>query len=176
MARWRLMNPHYLNVPGTEWEYKETDQNTGRQARRIFHVPLFLDPNQPADQNYRDTGEIIVCHEGKGAPRDIEFVGPPTPDMEPLDDEAQAITDAERPKWQHPIESLSGSYSQSLLDEFQRQIAAIATNKPAQPAAPVSTNGIDPSAFAQIQQQVQALMEQNAALQAEKAERQERRA
>lgn len=162
MARWRLTHSHYLNVPGTEWEYKETDRTTGRQARKVFPVPLLLNPEDPADCNY--PGEIIVSYRANG--RDIVFVGPPTPDMEPLDEEAQAISDKERPKWQHPIDSLaSQGYSQSLLDDFMRQMDDIQKGKRAKAAAPVSTSGIDPAAFAALQAQVQGLMEQNAMLQ-----------
>src|SRR5712664_1979266 len=76
MARWRLITGHYLNVlidgSPAEWEYKETDRNTGKQARRIFPVPVLLDPNDPADHNH--PGEIIVCHEGAGDRRDIIFL------------------------------------------------------------------------------------------------------
>jgi len=103
MARWRLTSAHYLNVPGTEWEYKETDLNSGRQARRIFPVPMYLNPDWQQDHNY--PGEIIV-KQGKGEPRDIIFEGPPTPDMEPLDEEAEAISAKHRPSWIHPIETL----------------------------------------------------------------------
>lgn len=160
MARWKLLQPHYLNVPGTEWEYKETDRTTGRQARKVFQVPLFLHPDDPADQNY--PGEIIVGYKPQG--RDIVFVGPPTPDMEPLDEEAQAISDRERPKWKHPIDSLaSQGYSQSLLDDLMRQMSEIhAGTRTSVPS--VSAPGIDPAAFASLQQQVAALLEQNKAL------------
>ena len=123
MARWRLRNPHYLQVPGTEWEYKETDRNTGKQARKVFEVPLYLDPNAPTDQNY--PGEVIVCHEGKGAPKDIIFVGEPTPDMEAIDEEAEKISASLAHKWTHPIDSLPGQgYSQSILAQLERELDA----------------------------------------------------
>lgn len=119
MARWSLMNAHYLNVPGTEWEYKETT-DSGKQGRKIFPVPLHLDPNNPRDHNY--PGEIIVCHEGKGQPKDIVFVGPPTPDMTPLDDEAQAISDSMQPAWIHPIESLPTHDNLSAIPVRERRV------------------------------------------------------
>src|SRR5882672_3560161 len=97
MARWRLTAAHYLNVPGTEWEQKETSRETGRQIRKIYPVPLHLDPDDPTAQN-RD-GEVIVAHEGSEKKGDYIFTGPPTPDMEPLDDEAESLTKAERPRW-----------------------------------------------------------------------------
>lgn len=137
MARWRLVAPHYLNVPGIEWEYKEVDRTTGRPKRATFAVPLLLDPSQPSDWNYqhgRDEGEIIVCLEGRGQPRDIIFEGDPTPDMVPLDDEAQELSAAFATKWKHPIESLEGSYADKLLDGLQSELAKVqaATNRPAQ--------------------------------------------
>lgn len=102
MARWQLMNPHYLKVPGTEWEYKETDMGSGRQGRKIFEVPLYVDPASDVNRD----GDCIVCWPGKGERGDIEFVGPPTPDMKPLDKEAEAETEKWREKWEHPIDSL----------------------------------------------------------------------
>lgn len=159
MARWRLITPHYLNVPGIESEYKETDQQTGRQKRVTYPVPLLLDPASSPDWNY--PGEIIVCHEGKGQHRDIVFIGDPTLDMEPLDDEAKALSSALEAKRQHPIESLPGQgFGEVLLDKLSRQLDQL-----------VRTNGI-PSAtqnasvansveFEMLKQQVQMLMQQN---------------
>lgn len=103
MARWKLTEPHYLNVPGTEWEQVTTDRVTQRPVRRKYPVPLHLDPRIQDDWNYDSEGErpfrhgdmdgsIIVCHEGKGKPNDRVFVGDPTPGMLPLDDEAKAIS------------------------------------------------------------------------------------
>lgn len=110
MARWRLRTAHYLNVVDRdgekiEWEYSETSRDTGRRARKLFAVPLMLDTNNAADYNY--PGEIIVCQPGKGQGRDIEFLGDPTPDMEPLDEEAESVSDGLRSKWEHPIDSLA---------------------------------------------------------------------
>lgn len=123
MARWSLRNAHYLNVPGTEYEQKETNRDTGKQARKVYYVPLLLDPNNPADHNYPSEGMIIVCHEGKGYPRDIAFLGKPTPDMEALDDEAKAISADEEKNWIHPIESLDGTYGESLIKQFEMSMA-----------------------------------------------------
>jgi hypothetical protein len=111
MARFRLTGKHYLHtVPGTEWEQKEVDATTGRQAIRRYPVPLHLDPDNPADHNY--PGEIIVSTKADRAhPRDIVFKGPPTPDMEPIDEEADKLIAPLRAKWEknHPIESLPAS-------------------------------------------------------------------
>lgn len=124
MARWRLTAPHYLQVPGTEWEYKEVDRITGKPVRRTFAVPTLIDPNQPGDWTHRngDQGEVIVC-QGNGDARDIKFVGEPTPDMMPLDDEAKAISAKFAAKWKHPIESLPNSYSEVVLDDLQKEVA-----------------------------------------------------
>lgn len=166
MARWRLKETHYLNVPGTEWEYKEVDRNTGKQGRKVFQVPLHLDPDNPSDQNYPQEG-IIVVSDGVGSmPKDIIFVGPPTPDMEPLDEAARLISEAESPRWVHPIESLPGSYSESILADLSKQVSELSKNRASVPAGPVSA-GVDPAAFAKIQEQVQELLAQNATLQAQ---------
>lgn len=109
MARWRLTGPHYLNVPGTEWEHKEISTDTGRQNRKVFKVPRLLDPNDPGDQNRE--GDCVVCWAGKGEARDIIFEGDPTPDMTPLDAEAEKVTERCRPKWEHPIESLPVTFT-----------------------------------------------------------------
>ena len=172
MARWRLTNPHYLNVPGTEWEYKETNRDTGRQARKVFPVPLYLNPSDPADHNYREDGEIIVAHEGPGVQRkDLIFIGPPTPDMEPLDEEAKAISEAESVKWIHPIEDMAadGGYSQSLLHNFEQQIIELNKKLPAVAASAISKSMVGDDAFNKLMEQVQALAASNAELQAQLA-------
>lgn len=105
MARWKLLEAHYLNSPESFWEQTETDRETGKQRRKRYLVPLHLDPKVPQDWNYRpgtshflqgghgeEEGAIIVCWEGKGQPRDIVFTGDPTQGMEPLDDEAKEIS------------------------------------------------------------------------------------
>lgn len=103
MARWKLTDKHYLNVEGTEWEYKET-LDSGKQARKVFSVPTYLDPDSRSD--WTEDGMIIVC-DGKGRqPRDLIFSGPPTPDMLPLDEEAEAISAQYQHNWIPPIETM----------------------------------------------------------------------
>lgn len=110
MARWRLMTPHYLNIidpdsgEATEWVYAETDRTTGKARRKVYHVPQLLDPKDPTQLNFGD--DIVVCQEGKGQPKDIIFFGEPTPDMEPMDEEAEAISAGLQHKWTHPIDTL----------------------------------------------------------------------
>ena len=92
MARWRLTQKHYLNVPGTEFEYRETT-HYGKQIKKNFPVPMFLDPENPGDCNYNQDGEsrsgnsntpgeiIVAWADGTERPRDIIFTGSPTLDM-----------------------------------------------------------------------------------------------
>jgi hypothetical protein len=179
MARWRLTDSHYLAVTGTEWEYKETNRETNRQARKVYEVPLYLNPKDASDWNYPQDEAIIVSNKFNPAhPRDIVFRGTPTPDMEPLDDEAQAISDAERKNWIHPIESLNMTYSESRLSEFERGIAELLAKgmpKATGPMPALSLSGVSPEAFEKMQAQISELMEQNAKLQAALAESPRRR-
>jgi len=161
--RWRLMQPHYLKVPDTEWEYKEVDRASGKQGRKVFQVPRLLDPRDPSDCNY--PGEIIVCHAGKGQRQDIIFDGFPTPDMEPLDDEARKLSATFEKRWQHPIDSLPGNFSASLIAAFEQQMAeTISSGAKAVPN--VSKSEID-----ELKAQVKALMDSNAALATKIAEK-----
>jgi hypothetical protein len=111
--RWRLTEAHHLNIEvlpdGTkvEWEHKETSRESGRAIRRLFAVPMFLEPKDAADHNY--PGEIIVAHAvdgGHNLRQDYIFKGPPTPGMEPLNEAAELLSDEWKHKWNNPIESL----------------------------------------------------------------------
>lgn len=130
MARWRLVCAHYLNTdPPQHWEYKEIDRSTGKQVTRRFEVPSLIDPNDPGDCNHKDgmgNGEVVVAMAGKtDNVRDIIFIGPPTPDMVPLDKEAEEISASFASKWKHPIESLPGNYSETLLNDLQTEVAKV---------------------------------------------------
>ncbi len=120
MARWKLTEKHYLNVPGTKWEYHQVDRSTGRPIRKVYEVPLYLDPEDVTCCNRRDGFDeyIVVCHEGKGLPdgRDIVFLGDPTPGMLPLDDEAREIT--ARFDWT----PTQGTDEQSQQNSFQNKL------------------------------------------------------
>lgn len=173
MARWKLTAAHYLNVPGTEWEHKETSRETGKQVRKIYPVPMHLDPKADSDWNYRphmgEDGEIIVCYEGKGQPKDIVFEGLPTPDMEPLDEEARILS-SRIPQKAKEYEHLS--MGEGVLEGIMKQIAqAMTTGMP----QAISVAGVDPKEFSQLKDMVNQLMEQNAALQAQIAEKAARR-
>ena len=129
MARWKLDEAHYLNSPGTSWEQKEVDRMTGKQVRKVYPVPLHLDPNNEADWTHNVDSEdipgggIMVCWEGKGKPRDIIFIGDPTPAMTPMDEEAR-IEHAKH-KWKDPIKEfdVGMTYSEKLLVDLQGQVA-----------------------------------------------------
>jgi hypothetical protein len=98
---------------------------------------LHLDPNIEADWNYTERvgnnvvdGKIIVCHAGKGEPRDIIFEGSPTPGMLPLDDEARAISG--QFDWT-PTQGLdeasqNESYQQQLLVQLSNMKDQVATS------------------------------------------------
>lgn len=129
MARWRLTASHYLNVEGTSWEYKEVNRTTGKQQRTVFQVPLHLDPDNPSDWNIvrgKDDGEIVVATVLDPVfPNDIVFVGSPTPDMVPLDDEAKKISASMAPKWKHPIESLTSTYADAMLKDLSMEMEEV---------------------------------------------------
>lgn len=133
MARFRLISSHYINVEqlpdGTkiEYEHKETARESGRTVRKLFAVPMLLDPRDPADHNY--PGEIIVANEfSRAYPQDIIFHGDPTQEMEPLDDEAEAIMAPLREKWAHPIDSmpLNGGMNEAESAFMKKMMEAFA--------------------------------------------------
>ena len=133
--RWSLRNAHYLNVEqlrdGTnvEWEHKEVNTANGRMARKLYKVPMLLDPKEPSDCNY--PGEVIVAHAVEGAHNlidDIIFHGEPTPEMEPLNDAARAISDSLQHKWTHPIDTLpvNGGMSSAEMEFMERLMKTFA--------------------------------------------------
>jgi len=173
------MNPHYLNVPGVEWEYIEISRASNKQARVRFPVPQYLNPNDPADHNY--PGEIVVAHAREGEktskfhPKDIIFVGQPTPDMEPMDEEAEKISESLKGQWVGPMSEQAlpgyGDYSQSLLSKFDEELtAAIQRVGMAQSVPNTSVKQTD---FDKLQKQVEDLTKQNAALLAKLTEKAE---
>lgn len=170
MARWRLDIAHYLFLdPPTEWEYKETSRETGRQNRMVAKVPRLLDPKDPTDCN--QYGEIVVCDGHNPQRGDLIFLGDPTPDMHPLDDEAEAITQKfiDAGTWRKPEEG-SEPYGEGLIKQFLAQIDRLGGIKP---TPSVSASQVSPDAFASMQKQVAQLMEQNAQLMKQLIDKQE---
>jgi hypothetical protein len=144
--RWRLLAAHYLNVPtypdGTrvEYEHKETNALNGRAVRKLFSVPLLLNPDDPNDYNY--PGEIIVTQQvddGHCLAPDIVFLGAPTRDMEPLNAEAEVISNQHRARWVNPIETLPANggmddkemaFMQNMMKAFAGQVGPTNTSVP----------------------------------------------
>lgn len=166
--RWRLTSAHYLNVPtlpdGTrvEWEHKETNMMNGRSVRKLHSVPMLLNPNDAADHNY--PGEIIVTHliEGARIPsQDYIFTGDPTPEMEPLNDEAQEITDRLRAKWDAPPMSEEGLARAGVLNGAEQRFLDAMTK---------AFSGVMPQANQSVpKEQYDALLERVTALESKTA-------
>lgn len=171
MARWLLLQKHYLNVPDTYWEYKEQPQG-GRVRTMRIPVPLFLDPEDILECNYnadgsprsqadikaQEPGAIIVCWEGKGLPKDIVFFGDPTPDMRPLDPEAEEISATFAKRWGTPLEDMEDGYGMGLIRELSSTLSAFnAQQKP-------STMMPDDGRLSALEAQVKMLAEMNAKL------------
>ncbi|MBU6430690.1 MAG: hypothetical protein KGR26_16850 [Cyanobacteria bacterium REEB65] len=130
MARWKLMTSHYLNtVRPAIWRYREVSGGEARESEYI--VPRMLDINDPKcwtnraevglpvnrGGNMSDAeGEVIVCQPGKGLPGDIEFIGDPTPDMLPQDEEATEISAGFQALWAYKPDGVEIPYSQSIVD------------------------------------------------------------
>lgn len=139
MARWQLTEAHYLNVPDNLWEQQITDRSSGRPIRKQFKVPLHLDPNIESDWNHQERignniidGRIVVCHAGKGDPKDIIFSGDPTPGMLPLDDEARELSSKLTVPFTtglDPVAQANG-WQQQLLVELSDMKQAVATAGP----------------------------------------------
>lgn len=172
MARWKLNSSHYIHIEGemgAEWEYEERVEGLKRPRRKRYPVPLFLDTTDP--ENFNAPGGIIVVanKENPLFPADLIYLGPPTPEMEPLDAEAQEISDKESAKWVHPIEALPGQgYNQSMLAGLEKQLGEFLAVTTTGKAAPVS-NGPTREEFVAMQKQLADLMATNAEL-ATKAE------
>lgn len=164
MARWQLLQPHYLNIPGNVWEYIENDRITQKPKRTQFVVPRLLDPDDPTEWTHRQLnalgqpieGTIVVAYEGKNEPNDLIFIGEPTPDMKPLDDEAKKIsTELAKTRWKTPVNETSDrGYADVVLRALETQM-----NKVAETAKPASMDGME-----QLLAAMTALTKQNAEL------------
>ena len=115
MARFRLTAPHYIRLAEpTHWESKETDQTTGKTGRKLYEVPIYLNAEDPSVCNY--PGEIIVSTKTDPKyPKDYVFKGPPTRDMEPLDDEAKKMLS--ELDYDHPIEGLPANFDADTVSQ-----------------------------------------------------------
>ena len=159
MARWQITEASYFKtIPPVEWEYKETSNETGRQGRVVLEVPMLLEPKDPSCHTPPNSGQIIVCHQGKGLPTDIVFEGPPTSSMTPLDDEAIAISNSMKSGWNHPIDSLAAQ-GQSLAPETLAMMESFAKQVGEAIKAPVQS--ISRSEFDTLKTQIAALVKRN---------------
>jgi len=152
------MNPA---MPDVAWSYTETSRETGRNVIKFFPVPRLLDPEDPRDCN--KDGDCTVCWQGQGLPQDISFTGNPTLDMEPLDAEAEAISEEVRRNCKHPIDTLPGDFTQSILNDFQRQIDALAKGGHAQQPG---NKAVTFQEFNDLKAMVEKLSKENSALRA----------
>jgi|SRR5215469_11618581 len=161
MARWKLVEPHYIMAERdgqkTEWEYKEVNRTNGREIRKKFPVPLHLDPRNEADwthhPNRNEDGYIVVALAGTTDLHDIIIERKSiTPGMEGLDDEAKAISAEMGKRWIPVDGDENATYSERLLDKFIMQLAETQTT--ATSAQPVQ--GLD-----KLLETMTAMMEQN---------------
>lgn len=165
MARWKPTAKHYLHArqygQPTEWQREETNVQTGRAFRKSYPVPMLIDPEDPYCMN-RVVGYCVVATEGSAQPGDIEiFNFKPTPDMEPLDEEARLMSEKERPNWINPIDGLSPQmgedFAQQLLGALQQQANQLKSSAPitaAQSGEMAELKGL----LAAQQRQIEALM------------------
>jgi hypothetical protein len=166
MARWKVTSKHYIHAEQygqpTEWERQEVNQDTGRMFRKAYKVPMYIDPDDPYCIN-KHVGFCVVARKGSEQPGDIVFFGPPTIDMEPLDAEANAETEAERPKWKNPIDGLDPivgqDFGQRMLEMLERQISAAQSTQ-----APVSLAGATTKEISDLKEIVAAQQKQIEAL------------
>ena len=179
MARWKVLAPHYIYAEQfgepTEWVREETNRETGRAFRKTFKVPLLVDPN---DAYYMRTpsGMCVVATKGSEHPGDIVFYGPPTPDMEPIDDEAMAISDKERHKWISPIDSvpitMGEDFGALMMQALERQLTDAMRNQTIPQAQSLAGAGSSELAemkalLAEQQKMINSLMNKDAPVQAD---------
>ena len=155
MARFRLRIGHYLNIidnysnEQVEWIYEETDRTSGRTNRKKFYVPMLLDAET-----------IVTTKADKAFPKDTVFFGDPTPDMEPLDEEAEALVESLKPKWTHPIDTLpvnggmneqEKAFMAMMMESFAKQVGA------AMPAQPQAVAGVSMEEFNSLKAQLEEM-------------------
>lgn len=174
MAVWKLLAPHYLNGAGAEYEYKEQSLGKGGPShRKVWSVPTYYNPEDSADNTPPGSGITLVSHRPDPAyPQAAIFTGNPTPDMEPMDDEAKEIS--KNMKFVDPINSLPINLSQSLIAEFEKQMALVQTGGagplPAGSLVPnISAGQISAKEFNELKEMVAQLTQTVGALQAENA-------
>lgn len=162
MAIWKLRAAHYLNVPGTRYIRSEIDGETGEAIQHIFEVPRLLDPEDTRVHTPRGSGQILVANAAgkKANPSAWLFIGQPGPDMDPMDEEAEAISAKYRATWINPMDSLPEvdqgvAMAAAIGKALAEQLAGLAIG--AKPAAAGSAE------FDALQARIKELEEQLAA-------------
>lgn len=167
MARWKVTAKHYIHAEQygqpTEWIREETNRDTGRTFRKALVVPMLIDPEDPGCIN-RFTGMCVVATKGSEQNGDIVMFGPPTPDMEPLDDEARKISEAESPKWISPVDSLPLQIGEDFAAVLLRQLEAQMTQMTTQPKDAVSLKSVPNKELDEMREMLKAQQEQIAKL------------
>jgi hypothetical protein len=159
MARWRVNAKHYVMAEQygepTEWVREEVNRDTGRAFRKNYKVPLLVDPEDPLCNNRE--GMCVLATKGSEKPGDIVFLPPntPTPDMEPLDDEAEAITAEWRPKWVNPIDGLPLTAGEEVGQQILRALEA-KINEIGRSQAPVTLSGASGSEIEELKKLIAA--------------------
>lgn len=165
MARWRVLTPHYILAEQfgepTEWVREETNRDTGRAFRKTYKVPLYIDPNE-AFYARVPSGMCVVALPGSERPGDIVFHGEPTPDMEPLDDEAAAISERQRHLWKSPIDNLpiniGEDFNALLTQTLEKSLSEAMRNAT---APPQQAQAVAPSSeVAELRKLVEQLQQQ----------------
>jgi hypothetical protein len=160
MARWRVNAKHYVMAEQygepTEWVREEVNRDTGRAFRKTYKVPLFVDPEDPLCCNRE--GMCVLATAETAKPGDIVFLPPniPTPDMEPLDDEAEALTAEWRPKWVNPIDGLPSTGEEFGMQILRALEAKISDVNRAPSSAPVSLSGAPSSDIEELKKLIAA--------------------
>jgi hypothetical protein len=132
--------------------------------RKALLVPMLIDPGDRGCINKHE-GICIVAYKGSEHPGDIVFFGPPTVDMEPIDDEATAITMEWRKEWSKNAAfdtfMISGEdYGKSILRMLESQLSdSMRSNKPVSLAGASESSMADLKAMIEAQQrQIQQLI------------------
>ena len=148
MARWKLTEKAYLRVPGTEYDYKETDETTGASNRVIFKVPRYLDPE---DKRLARSPEGLVCaYAGSEKKGDWVFEGPPIMGMEPLDAEAEALTAEMQESW-------GGQFIGNDMDSSQQLVKMMADTLSSFKATSGPSSSVPPAEVLDLKKQVEEL-------------------
>ena len=108
-----------------------------------------------------DAETIVTTEQDRAFPNDTVFFGEPTPDMEPLDEEAEALVATLQDKWKHPIDTLPSqggmneqekAFMATMMESFAKQVGA------ALPQQPQAVGSVSREEFEALQKQLADLM------------------